>query len=113
LSTIDLAGAGSFLLLTTPDGDDWQRAFAEVSAELRVPGRCWSIGTGGDYIAQDGSFVQSYGIGPRGRVLIRPDGYVAARNSHAVPDPAKFIQRALRTALAGPDVRSDEEPSAA
>ncbi|MHC2535242.1 FAD-dependent monooxygenase [Bradyrhizobium diazoefficiens] len=113
LSTIDLAGAGSFLMLTPPDGADWRRAFAKVSAELHVPGRSCSIGTGGDYIDQDGSFVQSYGIGPRGMVLIRPDGYVAARSFHAAPDPGKFFERALRTALAGPDLRNNEEPSAA
>ncbi|WP_025037645.1 FAD-dependent monooxygenase [Bradyrhizobium sp. DOA9] len=112
-STVDLAGAGYFLMLTTPGGEDWRRAFAKASAELHVPGRSCSIGAGGDYIDQDGLFAQSYGIGPRGMVLIRPDGYVAARSFHAVPDPGKFFERALRTALAGADIRSDEEPSAA
>lgn len=113
LSTVDLAGAGYFLMLTTPGAEDWQRAFAKVSAELHVPGRSCSIGAGGDYIDQDGLFIQTYDIGPRGMVLIRPDGYVAARSFNAVPDPEKFVERALGTALAGADIRSDEEPSAA
>jgi putative polyketide hydroxylase len=112
LSTIDLTGDGRFVLLTTPEGAEWQAAFADVSAALRIPSRSCRIGRGGDYVDEGGHFAASYGIGSRGMVLVRPDGYVAARSAHAVPDPKKFLERALNSALVGADARS-EEPSAA
>jgi len=112
LSTIDLTGDGRFLLLTTPEGGEWQRAFADISAALRLPSRSCRIGSGGDYVDDGGSFAPSYGIGPRGMVLIRPDGYVAARSAHAVPDPRKFLESVVDHALAGMPARG-KEPTAA
>jgi 2-polyprenyl-6-methoxyphenol hydroxylase-like FAD-dependent oxidoreductase len=112
LSTIDLTGDGRFVLLTTPEGAEWQAAFADVSAALCIPSRSCRIGRGGDYVDEGGHFAASYGIGSRGMVLVRPDGYVAARSAHAVPDLKKCLERALNSALVGADARS-EEPSAA
>lgn len=112
LSTIDLTGDGRFVLLTTPEGVEWQAAFADAAAAPRIPSHSCRIGSGGDYTDEDGKFAGAYGIGSRGMVLIRPDGYVAARSAHAVPEPKKFLERVLNNALVGLPAIS-AEPSAA
>ncbi|MGX9943182.1 FAD-dependent monooxygenase [Bradyrhizobium denitrificans] len=106
LSTIDLAGADRFVLLTTPEGTDWQPAFDRLVAERQIPGRSYRIGLDGDHVDHDGRFAEIFGIGPRGMVLMRPDGYVAARCASAAPDPGQFLAGALFIALEGNERRT-------
>jgi putative polyketide hydroxylase len=52
-----------------------------------------TVGDGGDLSDPSGRFEELYGIGSEGAVLVRPDGFVAWRNSAAGPGSE------LRTAL--------------
>jgi 2-polyprenyl-6-methoxyphenol hydroxylase-like FAD-dependent oxidoreductase len=82
VSTLDLFD-GRFVLLTRSEA--WSDAARALSSELDVPLSAHVIG--------DGRWAELYGVGSRGAVLVRPDGYVAWRTPH---DTAKD---ALRDAL--------------
>ncbi|WP_309381432.1 FAD-dependent monooxygenase [Cerasicoccus frondis] len=71
-STLDLFGDG-FALLTGPDGDGWQAALDNESWPLKGV-----LATKRHTIDSD-EFLSIYGIESDGAVLVRPDGYVAAR----------------------------------
>jgi putative polyketide hydroxylase len=70
LSTLDLFGNG-YVALCAP-GADLERASGwNQGVGVRVEGR--------DFGDAGGNWREIYGIGPRGAVLVRPDGYIAAR----------------------------------
>jgi 2-polyprenyl-6-methoxyphenol hydroxylase-like FAD-dependent oxidoreductase len=64
ISTLDLFGRG-YVLLTGPDGRAW--------CDSHVGAPCYQLG--------DPGFLEAYGIGPSGAVLVRPDGFVAWRET--------------------------------
>ncbi|HEX4222728.1 MAG TPA: FAD-dependent monooxygenase [Pseudonocardiaceae bacterium] len=90
----------AFLLISGPDGATW-RAAAEKEAGL--PLRTYLIGTdliGADLVDAEGWWPQRYALGTDGAVLIRPDGYVAARFEAGTDDPAGVLHAALEEILA-------------
>jgi hypothetical protein len=76
LSTLDLFGSGFTLLAA---GDAWCGAAAEVERELAVPITRYRIGAPG--LQDDGAFLEAYGLGEYGAVLVRPDGHVGWRGA--------------------------------
>ena len=70
ISTLDLFGRG-FVALCGPDADAAKAAVWRKGVEVLVEGR--------DFANAEGSWSELYGVGPRGAVLVRPDGYVAAK----------------------------------
>jgi putative polyketide hydroxylase len=76
ISTLDLFGAG-FTMLAGQTGGPWPAVAANHLA--RLPLAVHRIG--GDTPLRDveGRFPASYGVGPDGAVLVRPDGFIAAR----------------------------------
>jgi putative polyketide hydroxylase len=75
LSLLDLFDRDFVLLSRDPA---WQAAAEAIRAEYSLPLANWSPG------AED--TLASYGIGSRGAVLVRPDGFVAWRTSDATDD---------------------------
>jgi 2-polyprenyl-6-methoxyphenol hydroxylase-like FAD-dependent oxidoreductase len=90
----DLAN-DAFLLFTGPDGMTWRAA---ADAEATVPLRTYVLGE--DLIDTDQWWAERYALGADGAVLIRPDGYVAARFEESTEDPAGELRKALDTVLA-------------
>jgi putative polyketide hydroxylase len=70
ISTLDLFGRG-FVVLCGPDADAAKAEGWHKGVEVLVEGR--------DFANAEGSWRELYGVGPRGAVLVRPDGYVAAK----------------------------------
>jgi putative polyketide hydroxylase len=70
ISTLDLFGRG-FVALCGPDADAAKAAAWREGVEVLVEGR--------GFADAGGAWRELYGVGPRGAVLVRPDGYVAAR----------------------------------
>jgi putative polyketide hydroxylase len=71
------------------------------SAAEKQPGlplRTYLIGE--DVIDAEGWWAQRYALGKDGAVLIRPDGYVAARFEAGTDDPAGVLHAALDEILA-------------
>jgi hypothetical protein len=78
LSSLDLFDT-AFVLLTGRDGDPWREAATAIAQQDRVPLHAYRLGTSAavDLVDPAGAFLDLYGIGAGGAVLVRPDGFVA------------------------------------
>jgi 2-polyprenyl-6-methoxyphenol hydroxylase-like FAD-dependent oxidoreductase len=80
LSTIDLF-ADRWVLVSGRDGDGWSGC-ARDSAAARALGVVWhGVGPAGDLADVGDRFAATYGVGTKGAVLIRPDGFIAWRDA--------------------------------
>jgi putative polyketide hydroxylase len=96
ISTIDLTG--NFLLLAGVDGEMWVRAAAQAADRLAgLPLDAYCMGK--DLGDPEGRFCESFGISTKGAVLVRPDGFVAWRNTGEAPDCAAALHGALARSL--------------
>ncbi len=105
LSTLDLF-VGEFVLLAGPDGDGWAEAAKAAGAELGVNVRSYKVDRGAtsselvDLLGDHSTpFWTTYGIGPSGASLVRPDGYVAWRSASQPADATERLTAALRQVL--------------
>jgi len=98
ISTLDLYDT-RFVLLTGSAGQAWHLAGEQAAKPLRIPLRCYAVGSAGDLIDKTGEWPNLYGIGPDGAVLVRPDGHVAWRATTARADPAAELSSAFRRIL--------------
>jgi len=83
-----------FTLLVGRDGEDWWAASTRLPLE--------AIRLGGDVVDVAGRFASAYGVGPRGAVLVRPDGVVAWRARAEVGNPAGVLAEVLAKLLGRP-----------
>ncbi|HEX4498239.1 MAG TPA: FAD-dependent monooxygenase [Thermoanaerobaculia bacterium] len=90
VSTLDLAGPG-FALLTGPEGEDWRDAAAAVAERLGVELPAFRI--------PDEAWCRTAGVGDRGALLVRPDGFVAWRTEGTPAAPGAMLEGGLRGAL--------------
>ena len=102
MSTLDLY-VGEFVLMAGPQGAAWAEAATAATSQTGV--NVVSHTVGGDLVDRSGDhdaepFSTSYGIGPSGASLVRPDGYVAWRATDHTPDAAQRLTAALRHVLA-------------
>ncbi|UJB46013.1 FAD-dependent oxidoreductase [Streptomyces sp. A1-5] len=97
-STLDLYGE-TFVLLAGSEGQEWARSAKDPGTVSGVEVRSYVLGA--DIDIADGE--EAHGIGPRGAVLVRPDGFVAWRSQAGAADPAATLAEVLRTVLAKQD----------
>jgi hypothetical protein len=98
LSTLDLFAAG-FTLLAGRDGSEWKEAAHDTARRLGAPLAAYAIGAPGLAVERD-EFLELYGIGDDGAVLVRPDGYVAWRAARAPEgDPRSELRGVLEQIL--------------
>jgi hypothetical protein len=95
-STLDLLGTG-FTLFSAPEGGAWGACASEVSRDLGVAIDTYRVGDPG--LGDDGGFIQAYGIGTDGAVLVRPDGHVAWRSAGG-PATSAALRASLTRILA-------------
>jgi hypothetical protein len=99
LSTLDLFGE-SFVLLAGPAGAAWHAAAAGAAKALGIRIDAWQVGGDGQLEDVDGRFLDAYGLGPAGAVLVRPDSFVAWRPADSVQPDAQTLSRVLSSVLA-------------
>jgi hypothetical protein len=99
ISTIDVAGKGSFTLFTGIGGGAWKTAVARAAEELDVPITVHSIGFQQDYEDAYLEWGKLRGIDESGCVLIRPDRVVAWRHQRVGADCDELLLKALRKVL--------------
>ncbi|KAL3426597.1 2,4-dichlorophenol 6-monooxygenase [Phlyctema vagabunda] len=95
ISTIDLAGHGSFCLLTGIGGEAWMGAAKEVSKELGIEVRAYSIGWQQDYEDVYFDWARRREIKENGCLLIRPDRFVAWRSFSMISEPKQRLLEVL------------------
>ncbi len=84
VSTLDLFGHG-FVLLTTPEGTAWHTVMEATSG---IPFQAHEI--------DHPDWPDLYGVGPRGAVLVRPDGYVAFRATDEPTQDGELVRALTR-----------------
>jgi putative polyketide hydroxylase len=96
LSTLDLLqGEGRFLVLAGEQGNAWCEAAEEISKELKIPLRAYTIGKGAVLNDPEESFSTNTGISSNGVLIVRPDGYVAFRALCLNDSPADTLRNSF------------------
>lgn len=98
VSTIDLAGHGTFTTFTGIGGESWKIAAESVSKELGIPLKAYSIGFRQDWEDMYYDWERVRGVNESGVVLIRPDRFVAWR-APGVLETAGMCERKLGKVL--------------
>ncbi|KAI9664660.1 MAG: hypothetical protein M1821_006106 [Bathelium mastoideum] len=96
ISTIDLAGHGSFCLLTGIGGVAWKTAATVVGGDLGVEIRGYGIGWDQDYEDVYMDWTEKREVEEEGCVLVRPDRCVAWRSMGMVEDCAAKLKEVMR-----------------
>jgi len=98
ISTLDLVD-GQFILLTGEDGNSWRRSAEGVARALGIKLAAYRVALDGDLVDPQEHWAGAMGISADGAILIRPDGFVAWRNSHMATSPERVIDQVLRQIL--------------
>ena len=98
VSTIDLTGHGSFVILTGFGGEAWKQASLIVEKELGITIKAFSIGFRQDFEDVYFDWEELRGVSESGAILVRPDRYVAWR-SHAVLDSVSECVQKLNVVM--------------
>ncbi|MCM2389675.1 FAD-dependent monooxygenase [Streptomyces albipurpureus] len=102
LSTLDLAGRGSFSLITGVGGEPWLDAAKKMAAEYRIDLPAHSVGARCAYDDVYGDWADLREITDHGCLLIRPDRHIAWRSHDLPADPEQALREALDRILARP-----------
>lgn len=95
LSTLDLAGPG-FTLLAGPAAQDWCTAASATATRLGRDLKAFRIAHDGDASDPEGTWTGTAGVGDRGALLVRPDGFVAWRTREPAGDGEAVLEGVLR-----------------
>jgi putative polyketide hydroxylase len=103
ISTLDLVGPG-FALLAGPEARDWHAAAPVAAARLGLDLKAFRIAEpagDGDAVDPEGTWCRAAGVGDRGAMLVRPDGFVAwrARGAGAEAGAEMELEGVLRGVL--------------
>ena len=99
----DLVRPGRFLLIAGEEGDAWCRAAEDLAGAHGLPVDTVRIGhTEGDMFDPRCTWLRRRQIGPEGAILVRPDRFVAWRNTGSSHDHAGELASALTQILARP-----------
>ncbi|KAI1045584.1 hypothetical protein LB505_013688 [Fusarium chuoi] len=80
VSTLDLAGKGSFCLLVGVDGSAWRSAAGAVKTATGIPIKVFGIGPDQEYIDVYRRWYEKRGVSDSGCVVVRSDRFVAWRS---------------------------------
>jgi putative polyketide hydroxylase len=102
ISSLDLYG-GRLVCIAGKDADDWIRGVHVVSDRSKIPIDALQVGR--SFEVEDATeFEESYEIGDRGAVLIRPDGHVAWRTASPPSRTGPSIETVVRRVVGFDDV---------
>ena len=92
---------GHFVLIAGEDGHDWVEAAEKAAVRKGIALNTARVGMGDvDLVDIRFAWLKNRGIGRTGAVLVRPDGHLAFRSTHAVDDPLAVLDSTLNRILA-------------
>jgi 2-polyprenyl-6-methoxyphenol hydroxylase-like FAD-dependent oxidoreductase len=94
ISTLDLYER-TLTLLTGSAGVAWREAAHMVSATYGVPLSIYSVGQQGELQDVDSRWQEAYGVEADGALLIRPDGFVAWRQSEGADNHREVLMKVV------------------
>ncbi len=98
-----LVAPGRFLLIAGEEGETWCDAARQLASEADLPLDAVRIGhIDGDLYDPRSMWARRRQIDPEGAILVRPDRFVAWRNSGASEAPLEELSNALGQILARP-----------
>ncbi|KAH6857580.1 FAD binding domain-containing protein [Alternaria alternata] len=100
VSTLDLAGKGSFCLLFGVGGEAWKFAAQSISKVTGIPIVSYGIGHGLDYMDIHRNWHTKRGVGEDGCVLVRPDRFIAWRSLGKPTNCEEKLRQVLDKVLA-------------
>ncbi|MEU5403327.1 FAD-dependent monooxygenase [Streptomyces sp. NPDC005963] len=102
VSTLDLAGGGTFSLITGIGGEPWLDAAQKLAVEYGIELPAHRVGERCDYDDVLGDWARLREIAERGCLLVRPDRHIAWRSQDLAADPEQALRAALDVILARP-----------
>ena len=103
LSTLDLAGPG-FALLAGPAAQDWCAAARATASRLGLDLKAFRIAPDGDASDTKGTWTSIAGVGDRGALLVRPDGFVAWRTQEPAGGDGEAVLESVLREVCGYEV---------
>lgn len=100
ISSIDLAGGGSYTIYTGIGGEAWKLAATQVGTQLGITINCYSIGFRQDYEDVYFDWARVRGVDETGCVLARPDRFVSWRCNAVLGDQAQCTAKLQEVMLA-------------
>jgi putative polyketide hydroxylase len=94
ISTLDMTSR-HFVLLTGSAGRSWQQAARECAAHFGSELPVYRVGAEGELFASKESWQRATGLPDQGMLLVRPDGFVAARVSAPDEDRGRQLMGIL------------------
>jgi putative polyketide hydroxylase len=108
MSILDLFGRGFTLLCAD---EPWRRAAEAVRRRLGIALVAHSFGNAGDLTDVEKTWPVAYGIGGRGAVLVRPDGFVAWRSSDGEANPEQRLFEVIGRLTSRPSAEESRDHS--
>jgi 2,4-dichlorophenol 6-monooxygenase len=99
VSTLDLAPADRFTLITGIAGEAWAAAAQKVAADLGVPLAAVVIGPGREVTDLYFDWSRLREVGEDGALLVRPDKHIGWRSTSLPADPQAALHAALSALL--------------
>jgi 2,4-dichlorophenol 6-monooxygenase len=99
VSTLDLAPADRFTLITGIAGEAWAAAAQKVAADLGVPLAAVVIGPGREVTDLYFDWSRLREVGEDGALLVRPDKHIGWRSMSLPADPQRALHAALSALL--------------
>ncbi|UPK90561.1 hypothetical protein LCI18_001496 [Fusarium solani-melongenae] len=99
ISTLDIAGKGSFCLLVGTESEGWRTAAKNIQESTGIPINVYGIGHGQEYIDVYRDWHKKRGVADDGCVLVRPDRFVAWRSFGKVQDFQQTLAAVLDKVL--------------
>lgn len=91
ISTLDLFGK-NFVLLTDVGNVAWKNAAQEIALRRDINLDAYSIGEAGDLQNPARKWLAAYDLTSAGAVLVRPDGFVAWKETNSVKLPSETLE---------------------
>ena len=99
VSTVDLAGNDAFSVIAGVGGQDWVSAAEELSAELGISIKAYTVGMRQEHDDVLGEWTRMREVDDHGCLLVRPDRFIAWRSLSGVSNAKETLKSVMQQIL--------------